>query len=178
MGLFGVVSIAPSEPGVKAAFEASGDKAVETSSAAATKQASRTTLVSMTQVKSLPLCPPDRRPDGPLSNCVIMFPACTSETPKTAARLARVCGDTLATKSFPSLALSELPLLVPLLVSHGARNDGYVSSVVRTSVCDWSETSMASALVTHPEHARQSVREIVAGGGGSEAATLSSVVTS
>lgn len=53
-----------------------------------------------------------------------------------------------------------------------------MSSVVRTSVCDWSDTSTASALVTHPEHARQSVSEIEAGGGGCDAAALSSVVTS
>ena len=49
---------------------------------------------------------------------------------------------------------------------------------MRTSVCDCSETSTASALVTQPEHARQSVSDIEAGGGGSAAAAFSSVVTS
>lgn len=53
-----------------------------------------------------------------------------------------------------------------------------MSRVVSTSVCDWSETSTASALVTHPEQARQSVREMEAGGGGCDAAAFSSVVTS
>jgi hypothetical protein len=119
-----------------------------------------------------------------------MFPASTSEMFKTAARLARVCGETLATNIFPSACCSFTPFVaprllcpfaapfVPLCASHGARNDGYVSSVVRTSVCDCSETSTASALVTHPEHARQSVSDIEAGGGGSAAAAFSSVVTS
>jgi hypothetical protein len=190
MGAFGVVSIAPSDPGFGDILDASGERAFVTSSAAATRQASRIALVSMTQVKSLPRCPPDLRPDGPLRSCAIMFPASTSEMLKTAARLARDCGETLATNSFPSalcpFVLSSTPLLVcpfvtpfvPLCASHGACNDGYVSSVVRTSVWDCSETNTASALVTHPEQARQSVSDIEAGGGGSEAAAFSSVVTS
>jgi hypothetical protein len=119
-----------------------------------------------------------------------MFPASASDTLKTAARLARDWGETLATNSFPSWAWPFTPFaascavcpfvipFVPFCACHGARKDRYVSSVVRTSVCDWSVTSTASALVTHPEHARQSVREIDAGGGGSAAAALSSVVTS
>ena len=53
----------------------------------------------------------------------------------------------------------------------------YVSRVLRTSVWDWSEMSTASAEVTQPEQARQSVKEIPAGAG-FEAWTLSSVVTS
>jgi hypothetical protein len=52
-----------------------------------------------------------------------------------------------------------------------------VSRVSRTSVCDCSEMSTASAEVTQPEQARQSVKEIPAGAE-FEAWTLSSVVTS
>ena len=52
-----------------------------------------------------------------------------------------------------------------------------MSRVLRTSVWDWSEMSTASAEVTQPEQARQSVKEIPAGTG-FEAWTLSSVVTS
>jgi hypothetical protein len=185
MGCFGVVSIAPSDPGVDGAFAASGLNAVATSSAAATRQASRTTFVSMTQVKSLPWWPPVRRPEGPLKSCVIMFPASSSDMFKTAARLARACGETLATNNLPSCWCPFAPFVcpfaapfVPLCASQGARKDEYVSRVVRTSVWDCSDTSTASALVTHPEHARQSVSDIEAGGGGCAAAAFSSVVTS
>ena len=52
-----------------------------------------------------------------------------------------------------------------------------MSRVLRTSVCDCSEMSTASAEVTQPEQARQSVKEIPAGAE-FEAWTLSSVVTS
>ena len=189
MGFFGGALREPS------AFGVGGCEVEErTSSAAATRQASRRTLVSMTQVKLLPCAPPAFRPAGPLSNCVTILPACDSETEKVAARVARVWGDTLATKifpfpSFPSplkpllvlLVLYDIPFVtpfVPLCESHGGCSDGCASSVLRTSVCDCSDTSTASADVTQPEHARQSVRDIWAGGGGFEAATLSSVVTS
>ena len=47
----------------------------------------------------------------------------------------------------------------------------------KTSACDCKDTNTASAEVTHPEQARQSVREIWAGAWLS-AASLSSVVTS
>jgi hypothetical protein len=116
-----------------------------------------------------------------------MFPASASDTLKTAARLARDCGETLATNSLPSWLCPLTPFatpcpfatpFVPLCGCHGARSDRYVSSVVRTSECDWRETSTASALVTHPEQARQSVSEMEAGGGGCDAAAFSSVVTS
>ena len=192
IGAFGMVSIAPSDPGCGDAFAAVGESAFVTSSAAATRQASLTAFVSMTQVKSLPLLLLVLNPFGPLRSCEIIFPASTSETLKTAARLARVCGETLATNNFPSVSfwLPFIALLVPLCphpfatpfvpfcVCHRARSDRYLSSVVRTSVCDCSETSTASALVTHPEQARQSVSDIEAGGGGWEAAAFSSVVTS
>ena len=189
MGFFSGVSKEPSAFGV-------GDCEVEerTSSAAATRQASRSTLVSMTQVKLLPCAPPAFRPVGPLSSCVTILPACDSETEKVAARVARVWGDTLATKifpfpSFPSplkpllvlLVLYDIPFVTPFVPScesHDGCSDGCASSVLRTSVCDCSDTSTASADVTQPEHARQSVRDIWAGGGGFEAAILSSVVTS
>ena len=136
MGAFGVVSIAPSEPGFGDALSASGDRAFVTSSAAATRQASRMALVSMTHVKSLPWWPPDFKPEGPLRSCAIIFPASTSETLKTAARLARVCGEMLATNSFPWALCPFTPFVTPLLVcpfvapfvplcaSHGVRNDG------------------------------------------------------
>ena len=52
-----------------------------------------------------------------------------------------------------------------------------MSRVFRTSLCDCRDTRTASADVTQPEHARQSVREIWAGVG-LTVATLSSVVTS
>lgn len=52
-----------------------------------------------------------------------------------------------------------------------------MSRAFRTSLCDCRDTRTASADVTQPEHARQSVREIWAGVG-LVAATLSSVVTS
>ena len=55
--------------------------------------------------------------------------------------------------------------------------EGFESSALRTSAWDCRDTSTASAEVTHPEHARQSVKEICAGGGGT-AVSLSSVVTS
>ena len=103
MGFLGVVSIAPSESGADDEFEAEGDRAFATSSAAATRQASRTTFVSIIQVKSLPVAPPALRPWGPLKSCWIIFPASSSDTEKTAAKLARACGETLATNSFPSV---------------------------------------------------------------------------
>lgn len=179
--------MAPSLPGLAAVLEVSGDSAVATSSAAATRHASRTTFVSMTHVNPLPWVPPAFTPEGPLRSCVIIFPASSSLTLKTAARLARAWGDTLAMNSLPSAWCSLQPFVcacpfvvpfVPFWGSHGASNDLYVSSVDRTSLCDCSCTSTASALVTHPEHARQSVSEICAGGGGSAAAAFSSVVTS
>lgn len=49
------------------------------------------------------------------------------------------------------------------------------SRVVRTSVWDWRETRTASAEVTQPEQARQSVSEIWAGG---RSGALSSRMTS
>jgi len=61
--------------------------------------------------------------------------------------------------------------------SQGSGRDGCVSSVFKTSLCDCREIRTASAEVTQPEHARQSVREMVAGAGFA-AAALSSVVTS
>lgn len=160
IGCFGVVSRAPSESGVAGAFADSGDSAFKTSSAAATRQASRTTFVSMTHVKSLPYAPPVLTPEGPLSRCDIIFPASLSDTWNTAARLARTCGDTLATNNLPSPLCPFVPLLVPLAVAQGNRSGGCALSVVRTSLCDWSCTSTASADVTHPEQAKQSVREI------------------
>lgn len=181
----GVVYIAPSESRLGELEGGEPKDAIATSSAAATKQASRIVLVSITQVKSLPYVPPDLRPVGPLSSCVIIFPASASDTEKTAAKLARVWGETLATNSLPSVwhpfvvafGISPVPLLCVALV-HGALNDGKVSSVVSTSVSDCNDTRTASADVTHPEQARQSVREIWAGGGGCAVAILSSVVTS
>jgi hypothetical protein len=109
---------------------------------------------------------------------------------KTAAILARDCGETLATNNFPPWLCPFTPFVPPLVICpfvvpfvpfcacHGARKDLYVSRVERTSVCDCRETSTASALVTHPEQARQSVREMEAGGGGCDSAAFSSVVTS
>lgn len=55
--------------------------------------------------------------------------------------------------------------------------EAWLSRVLSTSVCDCRETSTASADVTHPEHAKQSVNDIEAGAGFC-ACTLSSVVTS
>ena len=55
--------------------------------------------------------------------------------------------------------------------------EGCESRILMTSECDCSDTRTASADVTHPEQARQSVREICAGGGFSNG-SLSSVVTS
>ena len=54
---------------------------------------------------------------------------------------------------------------------------GCASRALRTSEWDCREMRTASADVTHPEQARQSVKEICAGGAFSEE-TLSSVVTS
>jgi hypothetical protein len=65
----------------------------------------------------------------------------------------------------------------PFCAIQGGGREGCASSVWRTSVCDWRETRTASAEVTQPEQARQSVSEICAGAG-FDAATLSSVVTS
>lgn len=53
----------------------------------------------------------------------------------------------------------------------------YESSAFKTSWCDCNDMRTASAEVTHPEQARQSVKEICAGGRFS-GVTLSSVVTS
>lgn len=109
-----------------------------------------------------------------------MFPACAEETAYVAARLARVWGETDAMKIFPSPETAfEWPLMLvetPFCI-HGGRSDGYASRVFRTSVWDCRETRTASAEVTQPEQARQSVREMRAGGG-FLAASLSSVVTS
>ena len=77
--------------------------------------------------------------------------------------------------------MNILPLSVALIESPGTGHSGGIegveSSVFRTSACDCSDTRTASADVTHPEQARQSVRDICAGGEFSSA-TLSSVVTS
>src|SRR5579862_9885582 len=87
--------------------------------------------------------------------------------------LARVCGLTLAMNIRPPFtALSVSPG-----TSHSRASEGAESSAFRTSVCDCNDTRTASADVTHPEQARQSVRDICAGGE-FPAASLSSVVTS
>lgn len=93
-----------------------------------------------------------------------------------AARLARACGLTLAT----NIRLSEdTPFsltVVPFCPSINGIS-GCASSELRTSVCDCSDTKTASADVTQPEQARQSVSDISAGAWFS-GCTLSSVVTS
>ena len=92
---------------------------------------------------------------------------CCSVTwpPHAAAKLARVCGEMLATKSFAdgssspeTVNLSPLLLLSRVICSCGAP-----SSTLSTSLWLCRLTSTASAVVTQPEHARQSVRDICAG---------------
>lgn len=56
---------------------------------------------------------------------------------------------------------------MPIPVPEGLprkRRPGAESSSCRTSACDCRDTRTASADVTQPEHAKQSVREIWAGG--------------
>jgi hypothetical protein len=76
--------------------------------------------------------------------------------------LALDCGLTLATYIRPPL--SKFSTLVPLFAVPRSRKAGAESNSERTSACDCRDTRTASADVTHPEHARQSVREISAGG--------------
>ena len=151
-----------------------------TSSAPITRHASLMAFVSTTQVKPFPWAPPVRRPSGPLRSCSIIHPAFRSLMPYVAATLALTCGLTLAMKILPSCKPALTPSVFPSLVDSSRLAidiDGCESSAFRTSLCDWSDTSTASADVTHPEHARQSVNEICAGGRFS-AGSLSSVVTS
>lgn len=96
--------------------------------------------------------------------------------PKVADNPALTCGLTLATKillfASPSLFAIDTPSCEGTIGTSEK-----ASSVLRTSVCDCNEMRTASADVTQPEHARQSVRLICAGGRFS-GSTLSSVVTS
>lgn len=98
--------------------------------------------------------------------------------------LALTCGLTLATKSLPSLSTSPTPsstvCVEPSTYCLCSLEDSTArcaSSVFKTSACDCKDTNTASAEVTHPEQARQSVRDICAGAWLSTA-SLSSVVTS
>ena len=84
--------------------------------------------------------------------------------------LALTCGLTLATKSLPSLSTSPTPSSMVCaepstycLCSLEGSIAGCASKVFRTSAWDCKDTNTASAEVTHPEQARQSVKEICAG---------------
>ena len=143
----------------------------KTSSAPNTSPTSRIAFVSTTSPKEFPYFPPPRIPFGPLSSCSIIHPASSSVVPYVAAKLALTCGATLATK----ILLSPVPSTSPS--TSNENSEGAASSAFCTSAWDCRETRTASAEVTQPEQARQSVREICAGGGGT-LGSLSSVVTS
>lgn len=87
-----------------------------------------------------------------------MYPAVLSETPNVAAILARLCGDTEATNILLFSGASRILRSCPKVIA------GVLSRAFNTSLCDCRETSTASAEVTQPEHARQSVSDICAGG--------------
>lgn len=158
----------------------SGERESATSFAARSRQTSRMLFVSTTHVNPLLYFPPLRSPLGPRRNWSIIKPAFRSEMLYVAARLARTWGLTLAMNILPFCNVSEWPLLSPfdtLDGDVGMERGGYESRTLRTSACDCRDTRTASAEVTHPEHARQSVNDICAGAGFA-ARSLSSVVTS
>lgn len=157
---------------------------VKISSAPRTRASSLIAFVSTTHVKALPCVPPALSPSRPQRSCSIIHPASCSVVPYVAARLARTCGLTLAMNNFPDPSEVVKPsLMLFSAFFNSCRNNlslckgGAESRAWRTSECDCSDIRTASADVTHPEQARQSVKVICAGGGGS-AGSLSSVVTS
>ena len=106
IGFLGDVSKEACSPGA----DGGGDVDSKTSSAPKTRFASLMAFVSMTHAKLLPCFPPVASPCGPLSSCSIIHPASCSVVPYVAARLARTCGLTLATKILPCMEPSLSPV--------------------------------------------------------------------
>lgn len=150
-----------------ALFIDDGDWEPRTSSEPRTRHASLAAFVSTTQVNPLRCLPPEARPAGPWNSCWIMWPAWAEviRLPHATARLARVWGEMDATKSL-EFGFERLEIVgvdeeredEVSRVSAGAE-----SRTERTSLWLWRLTRTASAEVTQPEQARQSVRDICAG---------------
>ena len=114
MGFFGCVVVVPSASKDMVSSVVADE--AKTSSVPRTSPSSLMAFVSIIHAKSLPYLPPVLRPFGPLRSCSIIHPASCSVVPYVAAKLARTCGLTLATKTFSaSFGIVVVPSRSPLV---------------------------------------------------------------